>query len=200
VSDLIKYHKFSREANLQNPHQRQDIHPRVLCVCLGGMLRSPTVAWVLSNPPYDCNARACGTEPTYSPVALDKYLIGWADAIVCADDRTFQEVRPMTNKTVYCLGIPDRYQFREPRLVALVAERLAEVKFPTSLERTAAVDFTANDHTPEALAAAARNYGLLSGKWCDCLEVPAAPVAYFRNSAGFHGWMCSRCRGLLQSG
>lgn len=33
-------------------HPSQGDFKKVLCVCSGGLLRSPTVAWVLSNPPF----------------------------------------------------------------------------------------------------------------------------------------------------
>ena len=38
-------------------HDRQWVekHRRVLCVCSAGMLRSATMAWVLSNSPYNFN-------------------------------------------------------------------------------------------------------------------------------------------------
>jgi len=136
----ITYDKY-RELNIQNPNQRQDVYPRVLCVCLGGMMRSPTIAHVLNNWPYDCNARACGTESLYSPVVLDRFLLEWADVIVCADDshlRHLYQVFPSetAGKPIYSLGIPDHYQYRDPKLVRLIKQQLETVGFPYGLTTT----------------------------------------------------------------
>lgn len=56
----------------QNPYQGQ--YKRVLCVCSGGILRSPTAAWVFSNEPYSFNTRAAGTE-SFALIRLDPALI-----------------------------------------------------------------------------------------------------------------------------
>ena len=66
------------------------------------------------------------------------------------------------------------------------------------------IDKSANDDTPEALAAAAENWKKLRGDWCDCGNpdsIKFAHSAYYRDpKSGSHGWMCVACRGIIQTG
>lgn len=109
----------------QNPYQGQ--YKRVLCVCSGGILRSPTAAWVFSNEPYSFNTRAAGTE-SFALIRLDPELLGWADEVVCMEahhrlaiDRMdiSQQIHYPKGKMppVLVLGIPDNYEFRDPALI-----------------------------------------------------------------------------------
>jgi hypothetical protein len=60
-------------------------------------------------------------------------------------------------------------------------------------------DRTANDHTPEALAAAAHNWKLAKGSWCKCKN--QTDLAYYRDpKTGSHGWMCCKCLCVVQIG
>lgn len=108
--------------NCQNPNQGED--KRVLCVCSAGLLRSPTIAWVLGNNGY--NTRAAGVHD-YALIEVDDVLIHWADIVVCADqehaDTLLQKYKP---KELVVLGIPDYYEFRHPTLVKLVTKALQE--------------------------------------------------------------------------
>ena len=92
---------------------------RVLCVCSAGILRSATIAWVLSNEPYRCNTRAVGLGD-YALIRVTPQLLQWADEIVCADEEQFDALTRMTNKPVHCLHIPDEYDFRSPELVSAI--------------------------------------------------------------------------------
>jgi len=57
----------------------------------------------------------------------------------------------------------------------------------------------ANDSTPEELSKAHQNYSQLQDGWCSCN--PKYKQAYFRKrSSGYHGWMCMKCRKLVQVG
>jgi predicted protein tyrosine phosphatase len=96
---------------------------RVLCVCSAGILRSATIAWVLSNEPYRCNTRAVGLD-NYALIRVTPQLLQWADEIVCADKEQFDAISRMTNKPVHCLHIPDEHDFRSPQLVSAIEAAL----------------------------------------------------------------------------
>ncbi len=61
---------FNRLHNMRNPHQGSN--KKVLCVCSAGLLRSPTLAWILSNEPFNFNTRAVGTSSEYALIVLDE--------------------------------------------------------------------------------------------------------------------------------
>ena len=96
---------------------------RVLCVCSAGILRSATIAWVLSNEPYCCNTRAVGLGD-YALIRVTPQLLQWADEIVCADKEQYDAITRMTDKPVHCLHIPDQYDFRSPELVSAIETAL----------------------------------------------------------------------------
>jgi predicted protein tyrosine phosphatase len=96
---------------------------RVLCVCSAGILRSATIAWVLSNEPYRCNTRAVGLGD-YALIRVTPQLLQWADEIVCADKEQHDAITRMTDKPVHCLHIPDQYDFRSPELVSAIETAL----------------------------------------------------------------------------
>jgi len=96
---------------------------RVLCVCSAGILRSATIAWVLSNEPYRCNTRAVGLGD-YALIRVTPQLLQWADEIVCADKEQYDAITRMTDKPVHCLHISDQYDFRSPELVSAIETAL----------------------------------------------------------------------------
>lgn len=109
-------------------HPSQGEFKRVLCVCTGGLLRSPTAAWVLSNPPYNFNTRSCGTSEEFALIYLDRYLIEWADEIVCMNENHYHVVLGIfedikVSKPVKVLKIENDYYYRDPALVQLIKER-----------------------------------------------------------------------------
>lgn len=120
---------------LQNKFQGSK--PRILCVCSGGVLRSPTMAWLLSQPPFNFNTRSCGTEE-YALIPLTEQLIAWADEIVCAEDEHAFEVKKMTlqlSKKMpklstpihHSLGIPDMFEFMSDELLELLDKKFKEI-------------------------------------------------------------------------
>lgn len=124
----------NRLGNSHNPYQGS--FKKVLTVCSAGLLRSPTAAWVLSNPPFNFNTRACGYNDEYALVVLDDVLLEWADEVVVMDTRQEKVVRDMLNnsgadsrKPVHVLNVPDDYGYRDPELVSLLTSELLEV-FP----------------------------------------------------------------------
>jgi predicted protein tyrosine phosphatase len=109
---------------IQNPYQGS--FKRVLCICSGGILRSPTAAFVLSQEPYNFNTRAAGTY-SYALIQVDKHLLGWADEIVCMEEKHKLAVENLWEHSdhypkealppIQILNIPDIYDYRSPELI-----------------------------------------------------------------------------------
>lgn len=121
---------MNRLHNCKNPHQGD--FKKVLAVCSAGLLRSPTIAYVLSQPPYNFNTRACGIYD-YALIPLDPVLLTWAEEIVCAEDEHAQIVKRALDHhkipavPVVALNIPDVYEYRNPKLVALISQGYADI-------------------------------------------------------------------------
>ena len=128
---------MNRMGNSHNLYQGD--YKRVLCVCSAGLLRSPTIAWVLSNEPYNCNTRAVGIAEEYALIPIDMVHLEWADAIVCANDDHFKVVTEMIDKNprwkgkgvkpVYNLKLPDSFEYRDPILVGHIKDALKKEGF-----------------------------------------------------------------------
>jgi predicted protein tyrosine phosphatase len=131
---------MNRLANCHNKYQGP--FKRVLCVCSAGLLRSPTIAWVLSNEPYNCNVRVVGAVTEYALVPVDQALIEWADEIVCAEEEHANAILRMLKKwnvdpdsaTIRVLGVPDQYPFRAPELVDAIKAALTKLDFKGTLQ------------------------------------------------------------------
>lgn len=123
---------FNRIANSKNHYQGQ--RKKVLCVCSAGLLRSPTLAWILSNEPFGYNTRAVGTSQEYALIPMDDVHVRWADAVVFVDAGNYDAVTyadaPMKelvdNMECHVLSIPDKYPFRDEELVKIATEQLKE--------------------------------------------------------------------------
>lgn len=105
----------------------QGDYKRVLTVCSANMLRSPTIAHVLSAEPYNFNTRSAGTE-MYALIPVTDDLLEWADEIVCADTEHstiigFKMMGSGIDKPVINLKIPDNYEYRSPELIQLIRDR-----------------------------------------------------------------------------
>lgn len=116
-----------RIGNASNKYQGR--YKRVLAVCSGGLLRSPTIAHTLAAEPYNYNTRSVGTDPDYALNLLDQVLLEWADEIVCANTEHEREVQRrleevgITKKTIVCLKLDDVYPYRDRKLVHLIKKR-----------------------------------------------------------------------------
>lgn len=108
---------------------RQGTSKRVLCVCYGNQLRSPTAAIVLSQPPFNFNTRSCGLDPGSAVCLIDNVMVEWADEIVVMEEMHASVVRQMYNpqKPIKVLGLGDNYTFRDPALMAAVAEKYSTI-------------------------------------------------------------------------
>ena len=122
---------LNRLANVTNRYQGS--FPRTLCVCSAGLLRSPTIAFVLSNPPFNHNTRAVGMDAEYALIPIDPVLVEWADEIVCANSDHVPAVKQLVDqsenptKPIHCLDLPDIYKMRDPRLVTLITDKLKQI-------------------------------------------------------------------------
>lgn len=120
----------NRMGNLQNKYQGD--FRRVLCVCSAGMLRSPTIAWVLSNDPYNFNTRAVGCNKEYALIPIDEAMIFWADDIILVDklhQSYIEDIIEMSrwkedfkSPNIFVWAIPDVYNFRDTELVSKIEE------------------------------------------------------------------------------
>ena len=120
----------NRLGNSKNPYQGD--FKKVLCVCSAGLLRSPTAAWVLSNPPFNFNTRAVGANPEYAMVLLDAVNVCWADEVVVMDNGQKKQVQALLDeygwdKPVHVLDVPDNYGYRDPELVEVLTNELSQV-------------------------------------------------------------------------
>ena len=119
---------MNRLANCRNPYQGE--YKKVLAVCSAGLLRSPTIAWVLSQPPYEYNARAAGVSEEYALIPVDDVLLNWADEVVCADQDHADVLKERYDHDdkIVVLGIPDTFPYRHPVLVQMIKELYGGVK------------------------------------------------------------------------
>lgn len=113
----------------------QGDYKRVLTVCSANMLRSPTIALVLSMPPYDYNTRSAGTS-SFALIPVTEDLLMWADEIVCADTEHALIIRDklmeyQIDKPIVNLSIPDNYEYRNPELILMIRRRYDEILLST---------------------------------------------------------------------
>lgn len=113
----------------------QGDYKRVLTVCSANMLRSPTIALVLSMPPYDYNTRSAGTS-SFALIPVTEDLLMWADEIVCADTEHALIIRNklmeyQLDKPIVNLRIPDNYEYRNPELILMIRQRYDEILLST---------------------------------------------------------------------
>ena len=116
----------NRLHNMSNPSQGD--YKKVLCVCSAGLLRSPSAALVLSQPPFDFNTRAAGMSSDFALVIVDEYLLAWADQVVCMTPDQKVDLMDMVKDMgvpppIVCLEIEDSYDYRDPRLMKMIAEK-----------------------------------------------------------------------------
>lgn len=105
----------------------QGDYKRVLTVCSANMLRSPTIAHVLSAEPFNYNTRSAGTH-SFALIPVTKDLLMWADEIVCADSEHTVIVNKMLqefhlDKRLINLRIPDIFEYRDPKLIEMIISR-----------------------------------------------------------------------------
>lgn len=106
--------------------------PRVLCVCSAAVNRSPTLAWLLSRPPYNCTTIAAGSHTYKAIVPISQVLLDWAQIAVFANPenkaRVLEDGLHLPAKT-YTLQLPDSYSYRDHELVSIIHEELRHAIF-----------------------------------------------------------------------
>ena len=108
----------------------QGDYKRVLTVCSANMLRSPTIAHVLSSEPFNFNTRSAGTA-SFALIPVTEDLLMWADEVVCADTEHAMWVQNkmmeyQLDKIIIDLKIPDHYEYRNPKLIEMIVRRYNE--------------------------------------------------------------------------
>lgn len=138
LDDMMKVSR-NRLGNVGNGYQGH--FKKVLCVCSAGVLRSPTLAEILSREPFNYNTRAVGVDQEFALMPVDLVHIAWADQIVVMDNyqlevilKMQEELEEMSRGMVYydkCpvanFNVPDDYGFRDPALVRILTEKCYEV-------------------------------------------------------------------------
>lgn len=123
----------NRIHNVSNPYQGK--FKKVLCVCSAGLLRSPTLAHLLSDDPWNYNTRAVGTDVGHALVPVELIHLVWADLIICMSgeqERFLKEMKKSikwkVRAKIVCINVPDAFAYREPALIELLKERIKEYK------------------------------------------------------------------------
>lgn len=124
---------MNRLGNCHNQYQGN--YKKVLCVCSAGLLRSPSVALVLSQEPFNFNTRAAGINENFALIPVDQVLLEWADEIVCMDrteawtvKRMLDNFKMVTKKPfVKILDIPDSFEYRDPELLKIIKIKCLEL-------------------------------------------------------------------------
>ena len=121
---------MNRLANAGNKYQGTT--KKILCVCSAGLLRSPTLAHVLSSPPYNFNTRAAGITREYALVPVDDVLLQWADEVIAVEKWIGDILRDQLEgkKPVHVIELEDKYEYRDPYLVKLIEEALEKLYGP----------------------------------------------------------------------
>jgi len=120
----------NRLANTKNQFQGEA--KKVLCVCSAGLLRSPTTANVLHRE-FGYNTRAAGVSEEYGLIIVDQALLHWADEIVTMEADHFTRIQDMLDafdlrkKDLFCLQVPDAYDYMNPKLQEIILNRYKEV-------------------------------------------------------------------------
>jgi len=115
-----------RMQNLSNPYQTKA--KKVLCLCSAGMLRSPTAANVLHQE-YGYNTRSAGVDRAFALIPIDTALKEWADEIVCVEPSVYRTLIVSYDtqaQKVVVLNVPDKYEWNDPELVALIKKQYAD--------------------------------------------------------------------------
>ena len=119
---------MNRLANVNNHYQGD--YKRVLAICSAGLLRSPTIAWVLSQEPYNYNTRSAGIISEYALIPVDDVLLEWSELIICAENSHETILRSkfdIGKKPVLSFQIADMYPFKNKELIQMIKEAADEL-------------------------------------------------------------------------
>lgn len=107
---------------------RQGNARRVLFVCHGGILRSATAAqWAFEHKRW--NTRSCGCLVDAVP-QCSLTLFEWAERIYCMESKQADLINEQTQdkylRKIRVMHISDDYDYRQPALVAVIAQVLED--------------------------------------------------------------------------
>lgn len=115
---------------VNNPHQGNAT--KVLTVCSAGVLRSPTLANLLSKY-FNFNCRAVGALHQFALIPISEALIDWADEIVFMDDESYDVLDQVIKEDilnasakVITLNIPDIYDYGTVELESILLEEYSK--------------------------------------------------------------------------
>jgi predicted protein tyrosine phosphatase len=99
---------------------------KILFICTANKMRSKTAEEIYKNDVRFLVKSAGMADFAEVPVSLD--LLIWADYIVVMEEMHLEWLRqcyPITyaNKNIFCLDIPDLYDFMEPELVLQIKQK-----------------------------------------------------------------------------
>jgi predicted protein tyrosine phosphatase len=123
----------NRLGNCHNRFQGDSV--RVLCVCSAGLLRSPTMARVLTRDFDNVNPRAVGSTADFALIPIDQVHLEWADLILCADVLVADVVEGLLadfdlDKPIVDMSIQDDFGFADPILEDKIRNKLALITKP----------------------------------------------------------------------
>lgn len=121
----------------------QGTSKRLLFVCSGGLLRSPTAAMIASNRGY--NARSCGSSIKIALIPISKNLILWADVVVFMNEEnedkvlrhlseTDKELRSILIGKSICWDVEDIYNYGDDDLVWVLERKLDRLERQFNLQ------------------------------------------------------------------
>jgi predicted protein tyrosine phosphatase len=101
---------------------------RLLFICSRNRLRSPTAEQVFSGPGIETDS--AGLAPDADCVVSAEQL-EWADLMFVMERQHRAKLKQrfavsLLGKKVVCLDVPDRYQFMQPELVALLERKVGQ--------------------------------------------------------------------------
>lgn len=101
---------------------------RVLFICSRNKLRSPTAESMFAGP--DVETDSAGLAPDADCV-LSAEQVEWADLIFVMEKQHRVKLKhkfamSLQGKRVVCLDVPDRFQFMQPELVALLQQKVSQ--------------------------------------------------------------------------
>lgn len=131
----------NRLQNVNNPYQGDA--KRLLCVCSAGLLRSPTLAHILQNKPYNFNCRAAGVDASHALIPVDQALLEWAEIVICVDKWSALSTKHLiaefnTDNILIQLEIPDQYERNSPKLIKEIKKQLKNLTIPETCSKLAA--------------------------------------------------------------
>jgi predicted protein tyrosine phosphatase len=101
---------------------------RVLFICSRNRLRSPTAESVFAAPGIETDS--AGLAPDADCV-LSAEQVEWADLIFVMEKQHRAKLKQrfkasLDGKRIVCLDVPDRYEFMQPELVALLQQKVGQ--------------------------------------------------------------------------